>query len=322
MNSALLKGRSLLTWLNYSPEEIRVFLEACGKAKADSRKMAKRPRYRGKTMLVVGRGDSFFYRLAFENEFLREGGAVLSLQDDVSVGSAGLSWEDTARGLEGGCDLLLAQGIPHAAMEMMAKVASGFPICNLQSEQYSPVQALNIYFSAEELLRDTKGKRLVFVGDGRSPLSNSLMILCAKMGLDYTLVSPLERWPASSFKQVADSLAKTSGASLDVTAEPQAGVRGADVVVSAPWTSERPGVASGSAAGGGLAVSGPGRERYVVDGALMAATGNSGCIFFCDIPCARGATVAEGIPESPQSHVFQLARNQSAVVRAIFRVIL
>jgi len=309
MNPALLKGRSLLTWLNYSPEEIRVFLDACKKAKADSRKMAKRARYRGKTMLVVGKGDSFFYRLAFENEFSREGGAVLSLQDDVSVGSAGLSWEDTARGLEGDCDLLLTQGIPHSAMEVAAKFASGFSVCNLQSERYSPVQALNIYFSAEEFLHDTKGRRLVFVGDGRSPLSNSLMILCAKMGMDYTLVSSPECWPDPSFKQVADSLAGNSGANLAVTAEPQSGVRGADVLVSAPWASGSPGFA-------------PGRERYYIDEVLMAATGNSDCIFFYDIPCARGAAVADEIPESARSRVFQLARNRGVVVRAILRIIL
>lgn len=320
MNPALLKGRSLLTWLNYSPEEIRVFLDVCKKAKTDSRKMAKKPRYRGKTMLVVGKGDSFFYRLTFENEFLREGGAVLSLQDDVSVGSAGLSWEDTARGLEGDCDLLLTQGIPHSAMETATKFASGFPVCNLQSERYSPVQALNIYFSAEEFLHDTKGRRLVFVGDGRSPLSNSLMILCAKMGMDYTLVSPPECWPDPSFKQVADSLAGNSGANLAVTAEPQSGVRGADVLVSAPWASGNPRFTPGSAAGKGL--SWPGRERYYIDEALLATTGNSDCIFFYDIPCARGVTVADGIPESARSRVFRLAQNRDAVVRTILRIIL
>ncbi|MCE5255890.1 MAG: hypothetical protein LLF89_03495, partial [Spirochaetaceae bacterium] len=107
-----------------------------------------------------------------------------------------------------------------------------------------------------------------------------------------------------ALKQIADSIARESGAALAITAEPIAGVHGADALVSSPWD---PSFMAG---------------EYSVEERLLKETGNSECIFFHNIPCARRLGVSNGVAESAQSRIFQLAQNQRYVARAILQTIL
>ncbi|MCE1196937.1 ornithine carbamoyltransferase [bacterium] len=308
MNLKALKGRSLLTWINFTPEEIRAFLDLTRKVKAESRKPALRQRFRGKTLALIFEKRSTRTRAAFETAFGEEGGHPVFLSSqDIQLG-AKESIEDTARALGRMFDAIEFRGFRQADAEVLAKYA-GVPVYNGLTDSFHPTQALADYFTLEEIFGSFKGRKLAFVGDGRNNVARSLMVICSKMGADFTVVAPKALWPDPELHDLCASFALESGAQLAVTDQPEAGVRGASAVYTDVWASMGEEALEAERA----ALLSP----YQVNAALMAATGEPACVFLHCLPAVKGKEVAFDVFEGPQSRVFDQAENRKHAIKAI-----
>ena len=308
MNLKALKGRSLLTWINFTPEEIRSFLDLTRKVKAESRKPALRQRFRGKTLALIFEKRSTRTRAAFETAFGEEGGHPVFLSSqDIQLG-AKESIEDTARVLGRMFDAIEFRGFRQTDAEVLAKYA-GVPVYNGLTDSFHPTQALADYFTLEEIFGSFKGRKLAFVGDGRNNVARSLMVICSKMGADFTVVAPKALWPDPELKDLCKGFALESGAQLAVTDQPEAGVRGASAIYTDVWAS----MGEESLEAERAALLSP----YQVNAALMAAAGEPACVFLHCLPAVKGREVTFDVFEGPQSRVFDQAENRKHAIKAI-----
>lgn len=308
MNPTSLKGRSLLTWINFTSEEIRRFLELSKKCKAESRKGGIKQRFRGKTIALLFEKRSTRTRAAFETAFGEEGGHPVFLSSqDIQLG-AKESVEDTARVLGRMFDAIEFRGFKQADAETLAKY-SGVPVYNGLTDMFHPTQALADFFTLEEEFGDFRGKKLVFVGDGRNNVARSLMVICSKLGANFSIVAPRGLWPDPELRELCQTFAGESGGSISVTDTVEEGVRGADALYTDVWTSM-----------GEEALKAE-RARmlrpYQIDAKAMALTGNPRCIFLHCLPAVKGEEVAFDVFEGPQSRVFEQAENRKHAIKAI-----
>ncbi|MEN6365180.1 MAG: ornithine carbamoyltransferase [Rectinema sp.] len=308
MNPASLKGRSLLTWIDYSPDEIRYFLELSKKVKEESRKGSVKQRFKGKSIALLFEKRSTRTRAAFETAFGEEGGHPVFLSNqDIQLGSKE-SIEDTARVLGRMFDAIEFRGFKQSYVEILAKY-SGVPVYNGLTDRYHPTQALADLQTIEEEFGDCKGRTLCYVGDGRNNVANSLMIISAKMGMNFTVVSPESLWPDEEIRGICATFAKESGARLHVTSDPAEGVKGADAIYTDVWVS----MGEEALKAERVKLLSP----YQVNDALMEATGNPACIFMHCLPAVKGEEVTFDVVEGPRSRVFDEAENRKHTIKAI-----
>ncbi|MFZ2635100.1 MAG: ornithine carbamoyltransferase [Rectinemataceae bacterium] len=308
MNPASLKGRSLLTWIDYSPDEIRYFLELSKKVKEESRKGSVKQRFKGKSIALLFEKRSTRTRAAFETAFGEEGGHPVFLSNqDIQLGSKE-SIEDTARVLGRMFDAIEFRGFKQSYVEILAKY-SGVPVYNGLTDRYHPTQALADLQTIEEEFGDCKGRTLCYVGDGRNNVANSLMIISAKMGMNFTVVSPESLWPDEEIRGICATFAKESGARLHVTSDPAEGVKGADAIYTDVWVS----MGEEALKAERVKLLSP----YQVNDALMGATGNPACIFMHCLPAVKGEEVTFDVVEGPRSRVFDEAENRKHTIKAI-----
>ncbi len=308
MNPASLKGRSLLTWIDYTSEEIRYFLELSKKVKEESKKGTVKQRFKGKTIALLFEKRSTRTRAAFETAFGEEGGHPVFLSNqDIQLGSKE-SIEDTARVLGRMFNAIQFRGFKQAHVEILAKY-SGVPVYNGLTDRYHPTQALADLQTIEEEFGSCKGRTLCYVGDGRNNVANSLMIIAAKMGMNFTVVSPESLWPDEEIRAVCAGFAKESGAVITVTADPAQGVKGADAIYTDVWVS----MGEEALKAERVKLLSP----YQVNAELMQATGNPKCIFMHCLPAVKGEEVTFDVIEGPQSRVFDEAENRKHTIKAI-----
>ncbi len=308
MNPSALKGRSLLTWIDYTPEEIRYFLDLSKKVKEEAKKGIRKQRFRGKTIALLFEKRSTRTRCAFETSFGEEGGYPVFLSNqDIQLG-AKESIEDTARVLGRMFDAIEFRGYKQEYVEILAKY-SGVPVYNGLTDMYHPTQALADVLTIEENFGNCKGKHLCFVGDGRNNVARSLMVISAKLGMHFTIVSPKSLWPDNELKKLCDSFAKESGSILSITDDIGEGVKGADAVYTDVWVS----MGEEALKAERVALLSP----YQVNAELMAKTGNHKCIFLHCLPAVKGEEVTYDVIEGEQSRVFDQAENRKHTIKAI-----
>jgi ornithine carbamoyltransferase len=200
------------------------------------------------------------------------------------------------------------RGFKQEYVEILAKY-SGVPVYNGLTDLYHPTQALADVLTIEESFGSCKGKQLCFVGDGRNNVARSLMVISAKLGMHFTIVSPKELWPDNELKNLCETYAKDSGSKLKITDDIEEGVKGADAIYTDVWVSM-----------GEEALK---AERikllssYQVNAELMAKTGNPNCIFLHCLPAVKGEEVTFDVIEGPQSRVFDQAENRKHTIKAI-----
>lgn len=308
MNPTSLKGRSLLTWINFTPEEIRHFLNLTKKAKAESRKKAVRQRFKGKSLALLFEKRSTRTRAAFETAFGEEGGHPVFLStQDIQLG-AKESIEDTARVLGRMFDAIEFRGYKQEDVETLAQYA-GVPVYNGLTDSFHPTQVLADFFTLEEEFGDFKGKKLAFIGDGRNNVARSLMVICAKLGADFTVVAPKALWPDIELRDMCQAFARESGASIELTDDREAGVRGAYALYTDVWVSM--GEEARKAERATLLL------PYQVNAELLALTGNPRCIFLHCLPAVKGEEVSFDVFEGLRSRVFVQAENRKHAIKAI-----
>ena len=302
-----LQGRSLLTWLDYSAEEIQFLLDMSKKVKAESKKREIFQRFSGKTIALLFEKRSTRTRCAFETAFGEEGGHPVFLSTaDIQLG-AKESIEDTARVLGRMFSAIQFRGFKQETVETLAKY-SGVPVYNGLTDLYHPTQALADIMTLEESFGDVMGKTLCFVGDGRNNVARSLMVICAKLGVHFTVVTPPELNPDPILLEQCNALAKVSGTKLIVSADTNA-VASADAIYTDVWTS--------------MGEEDKKQERvrllspYQVNQPLMDNTARADCIFLHCLPAVKGEEVTADVIDGPQSRAWDQAENRKHTIKAI-----
>jgi ornithine carbamoyltransferase len=307
MNMKQLIGRSLLTWLDYEADEIRELLELSKKVKAESKKGEVHQRFSGKTIALLFEKRSTRTRCAFETAFGEEGGHPVFLSSlDIQLGVKE-SMEDTARVLGRMFSAIQFRGFKQSAVETLAKY-SGVPVYNGLTDDFHPTQALADIMTLEECFGHSKGRKLCFVGDGRNNVARSLLVICSKLGIDFTVISPADLNPDWDLIDKCAPLSAKSGAKIRVTDKLDE-VEGADAIYADVWTS--------------MGEEDKKEERvkllmpYQVNQALMNKTGNRETIFLHCLPAVKDEEVSFDVIEGPQSLVWDQAENRKHTIKAI-----
>jgi len=305
--SVVLKGRSLLTWLDYSAEEIQYLLDLSKKVKAESKKGKIRQRFTGKTLALLFEKRSTRTRCAFETAFGEEGGHPVCLSSaDIHLGDKE-SIEDTSRVLGRMFSAIQFRGFKQETVEALAKY-SGVPVYNGLTDLFHPTQALADIMTLEESFAPSKGKLLCFVGDGRNNVARSLMVICSKLGVHFTIITPPELNPDAALREKCAPLTAISGAKITVTAD-TAAISGADAVYTDVWASM--GEEDKKAERVKLLV------PYQVNKTLMNKTGRGDSIFLHCLPAVKGEEVTPDVIDGPQSRAWDQAENRKHTIKAI-----
>ncbi|RBP46890.1 ornithine carbamoyltransferase [Garciella nitratireducens] len=303
-----LKGRSLLTLKDYSPEEIKYLLSIAKNAKEESRAGVMHQRFLGKTIALIFEKRSTRTRCAFETAFGEEGGHPVFLStQDIQLG-AKESIEDTARVLGRMFNAIEFRGFKQETVEALAKY-SGIPVYNGLTDLYHPTQVLADLLTIQEEFGTLKGVKIAYVGDGRNNMANSLIIGCAKMGLDFTIVAPKKLWPEEKLVTIAKEYCKTSQGLITLTEDPKEGVKDAQVIYTDVWAS--------------MGEEDKMKQRmkflspYQVNQELMKSTGRKDTIFLHCLPAVKEKEVTTEVMEGYQSRVWDQAENRKHTIKAI-----
>ncbi|WP_026486391.1 ornithine carbamoyltransferase [Caldanaerobius polysaccharolyticus] len=303
-----LLNRSLLTLKEYTQEEITYLLDLADKVKEERRKKIVHQRFIGMTLAMIFEKRSTRTRCAFETAFGEEGGhAVFLSTDDIQLG-AKESIEDTARVLGRMFDAIEFRGYKQETVETLARYA-GVPVYNGLTDMYHPTQVLADLMTLREEFGRLKGLKLVYIGDGRNNMAHSLAIGCAKMGIDYVIISPKELFPDQSFVQEMREIAEKSGASITVTSQIEGNIAGADAIYTDVWAS----MGEESKASERIKLLTP----YKVDKKTMEMTQNRNCIFMHCLPAVKGQEVSFDVIEGPASRVWDEAENRKHTIKAL-----
>jgi ornithine carbamoyltransferase len=320
-----LKGRSLLSWLDYTPGEIRFLLDLSKQVKAEAQGAGPtagtsgdpapaigdpaepKRRFTGKTLALLFEKRSTRTRCAFETAFGEEGGHPVFLSTaDIQLG-AKESVEDTARVLGRMFTAIQFRGFKQSTAEALAEY-SGVPVYNGLTDSFHPTQVLADIMTLEECFAPAAGKKLCFVGDGRNNVARSLMVICSKLGVHFTIVTPAELQPERDLAEKCVPFSAESGAQLHITSDP-AEIEGAHAVYTDVWASmgEEDKKAERSA------LLGP----YQVNPALMAKTRRPDTVFFHCLPAIKGEEVTAAVIDGPQSRAWDQAENRKHTIKAI-----
>ena len=301
------KGRSLLTWLDYSPEEILTFLNIAEQVKKEAHNKEIHQRFLGKTIALIFEKRSTRTRCSFETAFGEEGGHPVFLStQDIQLGGKE-SIEDTAKVLGRMFSAIEFRGFSQDYVRKLSEI-SRIPVINGLTDDYHPTQALADILTLKENFGYLKGLTWVFCGDGRNNVATSSMIICAKLGINFTIISPKELFPPKSLLDLCEPIAKQSGAKI-IISEKISLVKGANAVYTDVWTSmgeealkdERTKMLS----------------PYQVNKKLMDMTENPNCIFLHCLPAIRGEEVTTEVLEGSQSKVWDQAENRKHTIKAI-----
>lgn len=307
MNPSTFKGRSILSWKDYSDEEIRYFLGLSKQVKAERYRGERPQRFVGMTLALLFEKRSTRTRCAFETAFGEEGGHPVFLStQDIQLG-AKESVEDTARVLGRMFDAIEFRGYKQSTVETLARY-SGVPVYNGLTDTYHPTQVLADIMTLEEAFGESRGKTLCFVGDGRNNVARSLMIICSKLGIHYRVITPKALFPDLALQALCAPFARESGAKLTITEDTSA-VTGAEVIYTDVWVS----MGEEAERSERLKILDP----YRVNEELMKKTGRRDTIFLHCLPAVKGEEVSADVIDGPQSRAWDQAENRKHTIKAI-----
>ena len=302
------RGRSLLTLLDLTTDDVRYLLDVSHLLKAERTGFLVNQRFRGKTLAMLFEKRSTRTRCAFETAFGEEGGHPVFLSSsDIQLG-AKESIEDTARVLGRMFDAIMFRGFSQETVEVLQEY-SGVPVYNGLTDEFHPTQVLADLMTIEESLGQLSGLEFVFTGDGRNNMANSLMIGCAMMGVNCTILAPEELYPEGELVETVRSIADRTGAELRILSDPAEAVPGADVIYTDVWVS----MGEEEKAAERIKMLQP--YRVTVD--LMEMTGKPDAIFMHCLPAVKGNEVTMDVIEGPRSVVWDEAENRKHTIKAL-----
>lgn len=231
-----LYGRSFLTLLDFTPEEIRYLLDLSKRLKREKHLRIGHRHLMGRNIVLLFEKTSTRTRCAFEVAGRDLGMGVTFLDPASSQMGKKESIKDTARVLGRMYDGIEYRGFSQNTVEALAKY-SGVPVWNGLTDQFHPTQMLADLLTIDERFKRIEGVRLTFMGDARNNVANSLMVACAKMGMHFTACAPEALFPAPELVAAARETAEKTGGSVTLTSDVQDGTSGADVLYTDIWVS-------------------------------------------------------------------------------------
>ena len=231
-----LKGKSFLKLLDFTPEEIADLLALSAELKAKKKAGIPHDTLRGKNIALIFEKASTRTRCAFEVAAFDLGMHATYLDPSGSQIGKKESISDTAQVLGRMYDGIEYRGFAQSIVEDLAKYA-GVPVWNGLTTEFHPTQILADLLTIQEKFGTLKGIKMAYCGDARFNMGNSLMVGCAKMGLDFVACAPKAYWPSEELTNTCKELAKASGGSITQTEDILEGVKGADVIYTDVWVS-------------------------------------------------------------------------------------
>ncbi len=330
MGSIDLKGKSFLTLLDFSPEEIAYMLDSAAEFKKLKKEGKSHRIHEGKNVALIFEKTSTRTRCAFEVAAADLGMHPVYLDPKGSQIGKKESIRDTAKVLGRMFDGIEYRGFGQERVEELAK-ESGVPVWNGLTDQFHPTQILATLLTIKEHFGKLKGIKLCFMGDARFNMGVSMMIGCAKMGLDYIACAPEKYFPPLDMVEKCKKIAEDNGGSITLETDVMKATKGVDVIYTDVWVSmgEKEEVW---------------KERiedllpYQVNSTLMENGGEDTIFLHClpsfhDLETEIGLDIYKkyGLKEievtdkvfrSPQSLVFEEAENRMHTIKAVMALTL
>lgn len=231
-----LKGRDFLTLLDFTPEEISYLLDLAAQLKAKKKNGILHDELRGKNIALIFEKTSTRTRTSFEVAAHDLGMGVTFLDPQSSQIGKKESIADTARVLSGTFDGIEYRGFGQEIVNELAEYSS-VPVWNGLTNEFHPTQVLADFLTIKEKFGRLEGIKFVYMGDARYNMGNSLMIGCAKMGLEFTACCPAKYFPEEWLIEKCQEIAKETGAKLHFIEEPEVACKDVDVIYTDVWVS-------------------------------------------------------------------------------------
>lgn len=323
-----LRGKSCLRLLDLSVSDVETLLQMSAQLKKMKKQGQEEKKLQGKNIALVFEKTSTRTRCAFEVAAFDQGACVSYLEKGTLQMGKKESIKDTARVLGRFYDGIEYRGHAHEIVEELAHYA-GVPVWNGLTDEFHPTQVLADFLTISEALPEKRLSEvhLVYVGDGRNNMANSLMEGAALMGMKFTIVAPRVYWPCQGLVAKFQTLAQKTGAQIVVTDEIASGVHGADFIYTDVWVSmgEPEHIWSERIAK---------LTPYQVNQNLLALTKNPEVKFMhclpayhdgetevgkmlCEGATSEGLEVTEDVFESTASLVFDQAENRLHTIKAL-----
>ena len=320
-----MKGRSFLKLLDFTPEEITQLIDTAADLKQKKKAGVPHDTLKGKNIALIFEKTSTRTRCSFEVAAYDLGMGVTYLDPSGSQIGKKESIADTARVLGRIYDGIEYRGYGQQIVETLAKYA-GVPVWNGLTNEFHPTQILADLLTIRERFGSLKGVKLVYMGDARYNMGNSLMVGCAKMGMEFVACAPKKYFPAPELIAQCQAIAAETGAKLSFIENPMEAVKNANVVYTDVWVSM-----------GEPAEVWQERIRdltpYQVNSAKMAAAAPD-CVFMHCLPAFHDLNTGVGreihekygvaemevtdeVFESPASIVFDEAENRMHTIKAV-----
>lgn len=325
-----LKGRSFLTLLDFTPEEITGLIDLAAELKMQKKAGIPHDTLKGKSIALIFEKTSTRTRCSFEVAAYDLGMHVTYLDPTGSQIGKKESIADTARVLGRLYDGIEYRGFGQSVVEELAKYA-GVPVWNGLTNEFHPTQILADMLTIREHLGTLKGRKFVFMGDCRYNMANSLMVGCAKLGLHFTACGPEGYFPDPALIARCKAVAAETGATLSFETDPVKATAGADVIYTDVWVSMGEPMEAWKER---LEVMLP----YQVNAALMKNAGQQAVFMHClpafhDLNTGIGRQigqqfhlgaleVTDEVFEGPQSIVFDEAENRMHTIKAVLKATL
>ena len=320
-----LKNKDFLKLLDFTPEEIAYLLELAADLKAKKKAGIPHALCQGKNIALIFEKTSTRTRCAFEVAGHDLGMGVTYLDPTGSQIGKKESIADTARVLSRMFDGIEYRGFGQSIVEELAQYAD-VPVWNGLTNEFHPTQILADFLTIQEHCGGLKGKKLVYMGDARYNMGNSLMVGCAKMGMHFVACAPEKYFPDAALSAECQAIAMETGATLEFQTDPAKAVQGADVVYTDVWVSMGEPVEVWKERIADLA-------PYQVNAQLMAQAGEKAVFMHClpafhDHKTIVGKEMGEAfgrdamevtdeVFEGPQSIVFDEAENRMHTIKAV-----
>ena len=231
-----LQGRSFLKLLDYTPEEIDSLLKLAAELKQQKKVGISHRMHQGKNVVLLFEKDSTRTRCAFEVAAADLGMSATYLGPTGSQMGKKESIADTARVLGRMYDGIEYRGYGQQIVEDLAKYA-GVPVWNGLTNEFHPTQILADFLTIREHFGGLKGKKLVYMGDARYNMGNSLMVGCAKMGMHFVACAPEKYFPSPELIAQCQAVAAETGAVLEFITDPMEATKQAHVIYTDVWVS-------------------------------------------------------------------------------------
>lgn len=325
-----LTGRNFLKLLDFTPEEITYMLDVAADLKDKKKKGIPMDIHRGKNVALIFEKTSTRTRCSFEVAAHDLGMGTTYLDPKGSQIGKKESIADTARVLGRMYEGIEYRGFGQDIVEELAKYA-GVPVWNGLTNEFHPTQMLADFLTIREHFGRLKGIKLTYMGDARYNMGNSLMVACAKMGMEFTACTSSKYFPEKDLVRTCEEIAAQTGGSIRLTEDVETGAAGADVIYTDVWVS----------------MGEPEQvweERlhdltpYQVNSHVMELAGKDAVFMHClpafhdhntDIGKEIGEKyglkeleVTDEVFESPQSIVFDEAENRMHTIKAVMAVTL